>query len=285
MRTQLSLPGLLLALCACGADEESGIFDPPGGTELDAEVAPITQGSWKRLSLQTTWQWQLQGMINTTYNADVYDVDLFETPDAVITGLRNRGVTVLCYFSAGSAERRAPDYDRFPTGSLGRVLDGYPNERWLDIRRRAVLDVLIARLDLAVQRRCDGVEPDNVTAYDNDTGFSIAARDQIAFNRNLANEAHRRGLFIALKNDGDQAAQLVDYFDLELNEECHEYDECDTLQIFTQRGKPILNAEYAPSLSAANTLALTVCPRARAAQIRTLILHTDLDDRFRVSCQ
>ena len=140
------------------------------------------------------------------------------------------------------------------------------------------------RLDLAVQRGCDGVEPDNVTGYDNDTGFGLSARDQLAFNRNLANEAHKRGLFIALKNDGDQAAQLVDYFDLELNEQCHEYDECDTLRVFSERGKPILNAEYASSLSAANNLARTVCPRARAAQIRTLILHTDLDDRLRVNC-
>ncbi|MGH7471634.1 MAG: endo alpha-1,4 polygalactosaminidase [Longimicrobiales bacterium] len=284
MRTPFLLLGLLVALSACSDEGGEDILDPAGSSELDADVAPITQGSWRRLPLQTTWQWQLQGTINTSYGAEVYDIDLFETPAAVITGLHARNIVVLCYFSAGSAERRAPDYNRFPSGSLGRQLDGYPNERWLDIRRRAVMDIMTARLDLAVQRGCDGVEPDNVTAYDNDTDFPIVARDQLAFNRNLANEAHRRGLFIALKNDGDQAAELVDYFDLELNEECHEYEECDTLRIFTERGKPILNAEYAPSLAAANTLALTVCPRARSAQIRTLILHTDLDDRFRVTC-
>jgi hypothetical protein len=275
---------LALLLCACSGQGQDDILDPGGGSELDADVAPMTQGGWKRPPLQATWQWQLQGTINTSYAAEIYDFDLFEAPDAVIAGLRSRGVTVLCYFSAGSAERRAPDYSRFPTGALGRQLEGYPNERWLDIRRRDVFDIMTARLDLAVQRRCDGVEPDNVTAYDNETGFSIAARDQLAFNRNLANEAHRRGLFIALKNDGDQAAELVDYFDLELNEECHEYDECDTLRTFTDHGKPILNAEYAPDLAAANNRARTVCPRARSAQIRTLILHVDLDDRFRVSC-
>ena len=282
-RARILGAAVLLAICAC-SEEQDHVLDPGGTTQLDPDVTPIVQGNWKRVSLQATWQWQLQGTINTTHNADVYDLDLFETPAAVITALRMRGVLFLCYFSAGSAETRAPDYSRFPANAMGRQLDGYPNERWLDIRRRDVFDIMIARLDLAVQRGCDGVEPDNVTGYNNNTGFGLTARDQLAFNRNLANEAHRRGLFIALKNDGEQAAQLVDYFDLELNEECHEYDECDTLRVFSERGKPILNAEYASSLSAANNLARTVCPRARAAQIRTLILHKDLDDRFRVNC-
>jgi hypothetical protein len=137
-------------------------------------------------------------------------------------------------------------------------------------------------LDLAVSKSCDGVEPDNVTAFENDTGFPISARDQLAFNRNLANAAHARGLAIALKNDGDQVAELVDYFDLVVNEECHTYDECGLFGA----GKPVLNAEYVPSYRGGppNSTVLTICQKATRFGTRTLVLPLDLDDSFRWSC-
>lgn len=40
-----------------------------------------------------------------------------------------------------------------------------------------------ARLDLAVQKGCDGVEPDNVDGYQNNSGFPLTAQDQLAYNR------------------------------------------------------------------------------------------------------
>ena len=120
--------------------------------------------------------------------------------------------------------------------------------------------------------------------YTNDTGFDLTARDQLAFVRNLANEAHRRGLAVALKNGGDQARELVDYVDLGLNEQCHQFDECGQLRPFAGVGKPVLNVEYAASRAQAEQRARTVCPAANAAGLRTLILPLDLDDSFRVSC-
>lgn len=280
---------LLLLCVVIGCNSTDGMdenehTDPSPSAHLNPDVAPVTQGTWYRPQPDVTWQWQLQGTINTSFDAEIYDVDLFETPEAVIQSLHDRGRKVICYFSAGSGENYRPDYPNFADSDLGRKLDGYDNERWLDIRSQTVIDVMEARLDLAVQRGCDGVEPDNVTAYNNDTGFDLSARDQLAFNRHLANEAHRRGLSIALKNDGDQAAELVDYFDFELNEECHQYEECDQLAPFRQQGKPILNAEYTDSRSEAESMRASLCARAAAAGTQTLILHVDLDDTFRVAC-
>jgi hypothetical protein len=272
------------AIGCAGSDDDGVSPEPDLPANLDPAVAPVTQGNWYRPPTNVTWQWQLSGAINTSYPVALYDVDLFETPDDVIRLLHTRGARVMCYFSAGSAERGRPDYNAFPPSTLGKTLDGYPDERWLDIRAQAVFDVMVARLDLAVQRGCDAVEPDNVTAFNNETGFAITATHQLAFNRHLANAAHQRGLAIALKNDGDQAAQLVDYFDLELNEECHDYEECNDLRPFLDRGKPVLNAEYASSAAAAQQMAGTVCTAARALGLRTLVLPHDLDDRFRVSC-
>jgi hypothetical protein len=269
--------------CSAGGDGDE-ITEPGPQDRLDPNVPPVTEGTWYRPRIDVTWQWQLDGAINTTYAVEIYDVDLFETPDAVLQQLRSRGVRVLCYFSAGSAEIGRPDFQSIPAAALGRVLDGYPNERWLDVRSRGAFDVMVARLDLARQRGCDGVEPDNVDGFTNSTGFPLTADDQLAFNRNLANEAHRRGLSIALKNDGDQAVQLAEYFDLELNEQCHEYRECDRLKPFLDRGKPVLNAEYANDRGAAQQRAVAVCAQARTAGTRTLLLPLDLDDTFRISC-
>jgi hypothetical protein len=237
-----------------------------------------------RPAADVTWQWQLDGTIDTSYEAELYDVDLFDAPAAVIAELHGRGAKVLCYFSAGSSEDWRPDRESLPESAQGKELAGYPDERWLDIRSREVFDVMTARLDLARTRGCDGVEPDNVQGHTNDTGFPLTATDTLTFNRNLAEEAHRRGLAIALKNAGDQARELVEHFDLELNEECFEYDECAQLRPFVAAGKPVLNVEYADSLAAAERLAESVCPRSRSLKFRTLILPRDLDDEFRVSC-
>ncbi|MMZ65925.1 hypothetical protein D1872_283710 [compost metagenome] len=65
-----------------------------------------------------------------------------------------------------------------------------------------------ARLDLAVQKGCDGVEPDNMDGYDNNTGFTLSADDQLAYNKFIANEARKRGLSVGLKNDLDQIIEL-----------------------------------------------------------------------------
>lgn len=281
----LSLVILFVAACDSGGEEEDFGGEPSPAANLDPNVAPVTQGTWYRPAIGVTWQWQLQGTINMSYDAALYDIDLFEAPADVIGALHAQGRKVICYFSAGSGENYRPDYETFLSSDLGRKLDGYDNERWLDIRSASVVRVMEARLDLAVTRGCDGVEPDNVTAFNNDTGFAISVTDQLAFNRHLANEAHRRGLAIALKNDGDQAAALVDYFDFELNEECHQYEECEQLDVFIQRGKPVLNTEYTRDAASAQQLATTVCPAANQRQFSTLILSDELDDAFRVSCR
>ena len=244
----------------------------------------MTAGDWYRPASDITWQWQLDGTINTSYEVDLYDIDLWETPGATIELLQNRGVAVICYFSAGSGDEDRPDYDRFLDSDLGRTLDGFDSERWLDVRSANVFEIMLDRLDLAAARGCDGVEPDNVDGYTNDPGFDFTATDQLAFNRNLANAAHERGLSVALKNGGDQAADLVAYYDFELNEECHEFEECDQLAPFTNVGKPVLNVEYVGSRSVGEALAQTVCPQASAAGLRTLILPENLDDTFRVAC-
>ncbi len=239
-----------------------------------------TVSSWYKPGIDITWQWQLEGKINPNYAVDIYDIDLFDTPAGTIASLKASGKKVLCYFSAGSSENWRPDFTKFSAASLGKK-NGWAGEKWLDIRSKNVADVMLTRLDLAVKKGCDGVEPDNVDGFSNKTGFPLKAGDQIVFNRWLAKEAHARGLTVALKNTGDLANQLVDSFDLAINEECHAYQECDQLAVFTKQGKPILNAEY--KKMSKNKIE-NLCKVAVSNHIQTLILSKQLNDSRRISC-
>ena len=220
-----------------------------------------------------TWQWQLVGNIDTSYDVDAYDIDLFETPAATMAKLKSDGRKVICYFSAGTFEEGRPDSGQFPASTIGNVLDDWPGERWLDTRASSVRAIMKARLDLAVSRGCDAVEPDNVDGYANDPGFSLTAATQLDFNKFLASEAHARGLSIGLKNDMDQVVALVDHFDWALNEECYAYEECGVYEdTFIAKGKAVFHAEYV----AANKLS-SVCAVTKPLQLSTLIKHLDLD--------
>ena len=175
----------------------------------------------------------------------MFDVDLFETPKSVISTLHAKGSAVVCYMSAGSWENFRPDSDDFPSSVIGNT-NGWPGERWLDIRRIDILrPIMEARLDLCAANGYDGVEVDLIDGYTNNTGFPLTASDQLAYNRFLANAAHARGLSIGMKNDVEQVDDLVDLYDFAINEECAEFDECETLTPFIEAGKAVFHAEYA----------------------------------------
>ena len=123
------------------------------------------------------------------------------------------------------------------------------------------------------------------TAFTNDTGFNLTSADQLTFNRTIANEAHERGLSVGLKNDLDQVPELLTFFDFQVNEQCHEFDECAALDPFITAGKPVFNAEYELRLVSDEVARAQLCDAARARNLRTLILPFDLDDSFRFSCE
>ena len=83
----------------------------------------------------------------------------------------------------------------------------------------------------------DAVEFDNVDGYANRTGFPLTGADQLRYNMLLANEAHRRGLGALLKNDLGQIRALLPYFDVALNEQCLQYDECGRLDRSSRPGR------------------------------------------------
>ncbi|MEA2125585.1 MAG: hypothetical protein QOI80_2367 [Solirubrobacteraceae bacterium] len=192
-----------------------------------------------------TIQVQLAGKVDTSVAAEVFYVDAYDTPKATVDELHANGAHVVCYMSAGSWEEFRTDAGKYPKRVLGRKLAGYPDERWVDVRRRKILLKIIGRrLDRCVNKGFDGADFDNVDGYTNKTGFPLKARDQLRFNRALAAAAHARGLSASLKNDVDQTEQLAGDFDFALNEQCLVYDECERYQPFVDAGKAVFHIEY-----------------------------------------
>ncbi len=226
-----------------GAEPVSEIGKPVASTKPgQSSKTPTT---WWKPKPGVTWQWQLTALpIDTDAAADIYDVDLFDVDETTVTALHQQGRKVICYLSAGSYEDWRPDAGSFPEALLGNN-NGWPGERWLDIRAVDVLiPIMEARFDLCHRKGFDGIEVDNVDGYTNGTGFPLSPADQLAYNRRLAKAAHERGLAIALKNDVDQIPQLVDDFDLAINEECAAYNECGAYKPFIKANKAVLHAEY-----------------------------------------
>ena len=271
------LPGCILFCLILLAGCNGTIGTPtstPSVAPAPAATPSIVNDLW-RPEVGVTWQWQLtDAPVDTSIDADVYDVDLFETDAATVRRLHDLGRRVICYVNAGGWEDWRGDADAFPAEVIGGALDGWPGERWLDITRLDVLaPIMEARLNKCSEKGFDGVEPDNVDAFDNPTGFQLTYEDQIAYNLWWVEQAHARGLSIGLKNALQHIPDVVDEYDWALNEECFAYKECEELSPFINAGKAVFHVEY-------EVEAAEFCPQTTALGFSSMRKGWDLDATF-----
>lgn len=192
-----------------------------------------------------TWQYQLSGQVDTSVDATVFDIDAFTTKASVVQTLHDTGRHAVCYVDAGTWESYRPDAGRYPWAVLGKSVPGWPDERWVDIRRMDVVaPILRDRLDRCVAKGFDGVDYDWADSYLHNTGFDLTKADQLAFDRWLARAAHHRGLAVGLKNALPLVGALVGTWDFAVNEQCFQYHECWHYQPFLDAGKAVFNVEY-----------------------------------------
>jgi len=246
-------------------------------TAATAGARPLAEGTWWHPAQHLTWYWQLDGTVDNAEPVQAYDIDGFENTAAEVATLHARGVRVICYIDVGTAENFRPDYKQFPKSVLGRT-NGWPGERWLDIRRLGVLEpIMHARFQMCAEKGFDAVEPDNIEGYANRSGFPLTAAEQLAYNEWVAEDVHGLGLAILQKNDGEQTPALAPYFDGALTEQCNQYKECADFDPYLAAGEPVLNAEY--SLRTPR-----FCPADRAAGIMGARLNLALNGKLYEPC-
>lgn len=98
-------------------------------------------------------------------DAQVFDVDLFETDAATIAQLQAQNKLVICYFSAGTFEPNRPDIGNFTNADKGATLPQWADEKWLNTRSTTVRKVMTGRVQLAAEKGCDAIDPDNMGMF------------------------------------------------------------------------------------------------------------------------
>jgi hypothetical protein len=241
---------------------------------LSADAA--SAATWWHPPQQLTWYWQLTGTPRVE-PVDATDIDGFDNSAATVSALHARGQHVICYIDVGTAENWRPDYAQFPPADLG-ANNGWPGEQWLNIADPAIQPIMAARFQMCQQKGFDAVEPDNMDGYENSTGFSLTAAQQLSYDEWVAQEVHSLGMAVLQKNDPDQAAALEPYFDGALDEQCNQYAECSSFQPYLAAGKPVLNAEYQSSLYPG------LCSADEAAGIMGALYDVALDGATYTPC-
>ena len=179
------------------------------------------------------------------FNYSLITIDMEDSTEAEIAELQKKGIFVICYISAGSSEKWRSDARLFPSFVMRNDVSNWPYEKWLDISNPAVLTLMKKRIDRAAAKGCNGIEFDNIDGYSNNTGFALSYRNQIDYNKGLAQYAKSKHLITAFKNDVEQIDDLEPYFDMAINESCHEYaHECAKYDSFLAKNKPVFNIEY-----------------------------------------
>lgn len=251
--------------------------DGARGAAGDGLPTPASAGDFWRPALTTSWQLQLLSRVDLSVDASMYVIDLFDNDSTDVSALQARGRKVVCYFSAGAWEDWRPDAGRFSRELLGRS-NGWPGERWLDIRRLDLLGpIMEERMDLCKAKGFNGVDPDNVDGYLASTGFPLTYEDQLRFNSFIANAAHARGLAVGLKNDLPQIRDLLPYFEWAINEQCFEHGECELLLPFIEASKPVFHVEYALETR-------DFCPQANTLNFNSMKKKLQLD-AYREPCR
>jgi hypothetical protein len=227
------------------ADTYAPVYKAGQSDSACRSVDATHHGRWAPEPTTAAWQWQLQGKIDTSVPACVYEVDGFETSKATVAKLHSQGVKVICYLDVGSWEEYRPDAGEFPKSSLGDVYEGWEEERWLDIAHfHKFAPIMEKRISMCAHKGFDGVEPDNIAGWENKTGFPLTRADQRRYNLWIARQVHKRGMAVALKNDPGQAKELVGAFDFAVVEECFQYEECNKFKPFIKQNKAVFEAEY-----------------------------------------
>lgn len=243
---------------------------------LNSTLANDTSSFFWNPRPNTTWDYQLQ-LPPDTFNAsvEVYDIDLFDSNITLIEDLHSLNHRVICYFSAGSYEDWRPDKDNFTSADLGNNLDGWEGEKWVDTNSDNVRHVMANRLLMAARKKCDGVDPDNIDAYDNDSGFKLTENDAVDYIGFLSRTAHALNLSMGLKNGGAVVERVVGAVQWVVVEQCIQYDECDLYEPFLKQDKPVFNVEYPEEVRSYNEESF--CRYNGSVGFMTILKHMDLD--------
>ena len=261
-----------------------------------------TTADWQP-DVGTKWQLQVRNplreetllhardMERNPTNASVFDIDLFYTNEAQIKKLHAQNIKVMCHFSAGTFEIWRPDIRDFHEDIKGEPKVGRAGTKWLDISSDHTLAIMKKRIELAVKKGCDAVDPGDTDAYYwpmEGTGFEPSQNDSVEYVRELAAHAHKKGLAIGLNNSPELASRVIDAVDFSICDSCIKRGNCYLYQQFIKAGKPVFHVEYAretaSKLKCTTAEMLDWACKAPSTEQFSSIVKRGLEDEWLLDC-
>ncbi len=250
---------------------------------ITENLSNVENSTYPFFPMQPTFQWILTPKSDwsdvLSSDADVIDVDAFETPEWVINRLHDKDRIIIAYVSVGSLEIWRPDADEYPKFIVGNSYPDWEDEYFVNIKRRDTLGpILEKRLDLIKDKGFDGVEADNIDLHTFDTGFHITEKDVVEFYKWLSNETHSRGLLLCQKNAPELSSLLVDYSDCMIWEDPYDYDNVDYAQPYVMEHKPVFAVFYEDNGVTISEFKNQICPKLKSKGYIPVLKRLDLDD-------
>ncbi|MBV8117838.1 MAG: endo alpha-1,4 polygalactosaminidase [Candidatus Eremiobacteraeota bacterium] len=267
----------LVALLAGGACSGPTATYVPSGAVGAAAARVQRDGStlWIPAALSTFAIQYGGSKLDTNVKAAIYDVDGFDTSAPAVAGLHAKGRRVVCYIDVGTWENWRPDAKKFPQRVLGNKDGHWAGERWLDIRQLSILrPIMMARFEMCRDKGFDAVDPDNIDGYQNRTGFPLDARQQLTYDRWVAQAVHSVGMSVAQKNDNAQVGKLRSSFDWAVLEQCYAQGWCGQFTSYSDDGRLVVDIEYG---TAKAKFVHDVCPKTESYRETALLKHLSLD--------
>lgn len=247
-----------------------------GGASAGLAGANHGATSSSRVRAGMSLQYQISGTLDTSVDAALFVVDLFDVSDRQVAALKAQGRVVVAYVSVGSFEPWREDAASFPRAAIGNALADYPDEHWLDLRSNEVRSAIEARLDRARDKGFDGIYASTLGAYMQDSGFPLTAAQELDYARFVAAAAQARGLSSGLSGDFELGAEIASAFDWALATGCIARSYCGELASFTAQAKPVFDLETEGTRDA-------VCSAAASYGIPTTLKHSGYD-AWRMPC-
>lgn len=238
------------------------------------------EGSWFRPTIGQTFEWRLDSIRTDEadhYHCDIIDMDAFSASPELIDALHQKGIKVIAYISVGTFETYRPDLALLPEEVVGNIYPDWPDELFLDIRKIELLKPFIeSRFDMIKAKGFDGIEPDNIDIYGEETDFDLTLDDCRKYCEYLISEAHERGLCIGQKNTEELVPLMYDEFDWVLTEDVFHQNIQSEYSPYIAIGKPVFCAEYTDEMDAEH-FSTFVCHEAKQFKYYPFLKHRDLN--------
>jgi len=287
----------LLVLGACGNDKMHEHHDGPIGPEYwqpkpgetknwDIQInAPFDFSTERAMMIVDLWT-SVPAATTIEYDdGSSVSVPAGSQPQTIAT-LHAKSTVVICRVGLGGMKTTDPDAAKFPEGSRQPIDAKVPSDEFiLDLGGTdAWQDAAFARVDLAKQIGCDGIEPYRVDHFGLDPLLTL--EQQSNWYARVALQVHERDLSVGMRNGSELYQTQAAGYDWALIDRCGEDNVCDMVRPVLELRKAVFALDYTTNFDGDAQDPGLLCTRQTNAGIQDgLVKSAALASGERTACE